>query len=241
MCPVLVIIAEIAALLIILKWLVYAAAFVFAGIYYRHKRKEYFEDPGKNQKENTPGKKSPKKVPARYYCIKGICKWVNNKIGSVPSHKIRLWCCRHILQVQLSDRVVIYKGVVFRDGYKCKIGAGTVIGDDCMLDARGGLEIGRNCNFSTGVNVWTAQHEVQSRSFAYVQAPVKIGSRCWISGGATILPGVNIEDGCVVASSAVVTKNCEAYGIYAGIPAKGIGDRNSDIDYEFSGMHDWFM
>lgn len=60
-------------------------------------------------------------------------------------------------------------------------------------------------------------------------------------GGVTILPGVTVNDGCVVASGAVVTKDCEAYGIYAGIPAKKIGVRNSNLQYEFDGSHDWFL
>ena len=40
---------------------------------------------------------------------------------------------------------------------------------------------------------------------------------------------------------AVVTKDCEAYGIYAGIPAKKIGVRNNNLQYEFDGRHDWFL
>jgi acetyltransferase-like isoleucine patch superfamily enzyme len=35
-----------------------------------------------------------------------------------------------------------------------------------------------------------------------------------------IMPGVTIGAGVVVAAGAVVTKDCEAGGLYAGIPAK---------------------
>jgi serine acetyltransferase len=36
---------------------------------------------------------------------------------------------------------------------------------------------------------------------------------------------VTIGDGCVIGSRAVVTKNCEPYGVYVGIPAKQVKKR----------------
>lgn len=52
--------------------------------------------------------------------------------------------------------------------------------------------------------------------------PVVIGNDVWIGGNAVILPGVNIGDGAVVASGAVVTKDVEPYAIVGGVPAKVI-------------------
>jgi maltose O-acetyltransferase len=49
---------------------------------------------------------------------------------------------------------------------------------------------------------------------------VRIGDRCWIGARATILPGVSIGDGTVVAAGAVVTKDCEPDALYAGVPAR---------------------
>jgi virginiamycin A acetyltransferase len=48
---------------------------------------------------------------------------------------------------------------------------------------------------------------------------VVIGNDVWIGDGATILSGVHIGDGAVVAARAVVTKDVPAYGIVAGNPA----------------------
>ena len=50
-------------------------------------------------------------------------------------------------------------------------------------------------------------------------APVTIGRGCWIGARATILPGVSIGDGCVIAAGSVVTTDCEPNGLYAGVPA----------------------
>lgn len=176
-------------------------------------------------------------------CVGGAVKYVPYKIAEIPSHTIRNLCYRYVLGINIGPKVTIYKGTVFRGGgaYKCSIGKGSVIGDDNMLDARGGLQIGENCNFSTGVRIWTAQHDVQAIDFCSTSGSVVIEDRCWISGNTTILPGVTVGEGCVVASGAVVTKDCEPFGIYAGVPARRIGERNRAINYQFDGRHGWFL
>jgi acetyltransferase-like isoleucine patch superfamily enzyme len=47
----------------------------------------------------------------------------------------------------------------------------------------------------------------------------------WIGAHATILDGVIVARGSVIAAGAVVTKSTEAYGVYAGVPARRIGGR----------------
>lgn len=49
---------------------------------------------------------------------------------------------------------------------------------------------------------------------------VEIGNRVWIGDKATILPGVKIGEGAVVAANAVVTKNVPAFSMVAGNPAR---------------------
>lgn len=47
----------------------------------------------------------------------------------------------------------------------------------------------------------------------------EIGNDVWIGTAATIMPGVKIGNGAVIASKAVVTKDVPAYAIVAGNPA----------------------
>jgi acetyltransferase-like isoleucine patch superfamily enzyme len=54
---------------------------------------------------------------------------------------------------------------------------------------------------------------------------VHIGADCWIGAKVTILDGVCIGDGCIVAAGAVVTQSCPPYTIIGGVPAKIIGQR----------------
>lgn len=55
--------------------------------------------------------------------------------------------------------------------------------------------------------------------------PVVIGNDIWIGDRVTILPGVQIGDGCIIAAGAVVTHSIPAYSVAAGIPAKVIKSR----------------
>ncbi|NNF32930.1 MAG: CatB-related O-acetyltransferase [Saprospiraceae bacterium] len=55
-----------------------------------------------------------------------------------------------------------------------------------------------------------------------------IGNDVWIGYGATIMPGVNIGDGCIIGSKSVVTKDVEPYSIVGGNPVKVIRKRYSD-------------
>lgn len=52
------------------------------------------------------------------------------------------------------------------------------------------------------------------------KGPVIIGTNVWIGDKATILPGVTIGDGVVVAANAVVTKDVPAYSVVGGNPAR---------------------
>ena len=70
-------------------------------------------------------------------------------------------------------------------------------------------------------------------------ASVHIGNYAWIASGVTVLPGIAIGEGAVIATGSVVTKNVEPYTIVAGVPAKKIGNRSRDLRYSL-GKRRWF-
>jgi len=55
-----------------------------------------------------------------------------------------------------------------------------------------------------------------------------VGNDVWIGYGATIMPGVNIGDGAIIASNSTVTKDVAPYTIVGGNPAREISKRFSD-------------
>ena len=60
-----------------------------------------------------------------------------------------------------------------------------------------------------------------------------IGNDVWIGQNVTIMPGVKVGDGAIIAANSTVVKNIEPYTIYGGNPAKFIKKRFSDEKVEF--------
>ena len=57
---------------------------------------------------------------------------------------------------------------------------------------------------------------------------IVVGNDVWIGYGATIMPGVKIGDGAIIATKSVVTKDVAPYSIVGGNPAKEIRKRFSE-------------
>ena len=53
-----------------------------------------------------------------------------------------------------------------------------------------------------------------------VPSPVRIRDKVWIGANVTILPGVSIGEGAIIAAGAVVTKDVEPRTVVGGIPAR---------------------
>jgi acetyltransferase-like isoleucine patch superfamily enzyme len=150
--------------------------------------------------------------------------------GWLPWH----WLRRELVRAwggQIDRGSVLYHGFQIRGAHKLSIGKGSSIGEDAILDARGGLTIGANCNFSSQVHIWTAQHDWQSANFAYETAPVLIEDFVWLGPRVTVLPGAHIGEGAVVAAGAVVKGEVPPYTLMAGVPAKPIGQRERGLGY----------
>ncbi|MBC8206019.1 MAG: acyltransferase [Kiritimatiellales bacterium] len=136
-----------------------------------------------------------------------------------------------LLGAQIDRSAVLYGGFEIRSPRKLTIGANSSIGHKATLDARGGLTIGRNVNFSSEVMIWTAQHDYRSSTFETNFKSVTIGDYVWLGPRCIILPGVTVGEGAVVAAGAVVTKDVEPYAVVAGVPAKKISDRPGNLNY----------
>ena len=166
------------------------------------------------------------------------------RLSYLPSHTIRNFVYRNICRMNLDKHAVVYFGTEIREPSSIKIGRGTIIGDNAVLDGRNGIIIGDNVVFASNVRIWTKQHDHRDPWFrceTQKQDSVIIENRVWIGSNVTILHSVHIGEGAVVAAGAVVTHDIPPYTIVAGIPAKPIGVRNTDLRYEFSGSHRAFL
>jgi acetyltransferase-like isoleucine patch superfamily enzyme len=128
--------------------------------------------------------------------------------------------------------VVLSSNVEVLSPWRLTVGSHTNIGRDVHLDSRGDLTIGDNVNISDEVAIWTAEHDIQAPNFPMTRDAVIIENRVWVCFRSTILPGVRLGEGCVVASGAVVTKNVPPFSVVAGVPAKVVGSRNKALTYQ---------
>ena len=59
--------------------------------------------------------------------------------------------------------------------------------------------------------------------------PVTLGRYCLIGTGGTVLPGVSVGEGCSFGAMTLVNRSTEPWGIYAGIPARRLRDRERGL------------
>ncbi|MCL4360225.1 acyltransferase [Patescibacteria group bacterium] len=110
---------------------------------------------------------------------------------------------------------------------KLTIGKRCFLGDDVMLDVRGGIRLGDDVTLSsrvsivTHINVGYPNHPLQ-KYYPTREAPVVIGDGSYIGTGAILLPGVRIGNMSIVGAGAVVTRDVAERTVVAGVPARRI-------------------
>jgi hypothetical protein len=130
---------------------------------------------------------------------------------------------RYPKNVILGDNVEIGRNVIMTSEKavsKLIIGNNTRIGDDCMIDFSGGIEIGQSCMISTNSKIITHDHGYNPRSRP-TSRKMKINSNVWIGSNVTVLPkAANIGKNSIVASCTVVTKDVPDNVIIGGNPMR---------------------
>lgn len=154
----------------------------------------------------------------------------NHIINIIPSYFIRHAYYKFVLGIKMGKGSSIHMNTRINRN-NIIIGQDTSINVSCYLDGRGKLLIGNNVSISPGVHLITGSHDVQSQDFKYITKDVTIEDYVWIGTRATILPGVKLGKGSVVAAGAVVRKDVSPYSIVAGVPAKITGKRNQNLKY----------
>lgn len=172
----------------------------------------------------------------------GASRYIIINIGNIPSITLRISLYR-MLGVDVAKNVVIHYKTEIRTPYNLHIGKGSIIGDNALLDARNGLQMGENVNISSNVSIYTEQHDHRDEHFRCTEGQdksVTIGDRVWLGSNVTVLPGVKIGEGAVCCAGCVVTKDVAPFEVVAGIPAKKVNIRPQSLSYEFDGSTCWF-
>lgn len=103
------------------------------------------------------------------------------------------------------------------------------IGTDCQItsplyaDLNAEITVGNNVALGHHVHLVTTNHEIgdETRRCGKVSPqPIVIQDGCWIGARATLLAGVTIGKGSVVAAGAVVTRDVPPNSLVGGVPAR---------------------
>lgn len=112
------------------------------------------------------------------------------------------------------------------DGEICgqlTIGTYTIITGPIHADLGANIVIGDRVRIGHNVSLLTISHEIGEewlRSGSNTASPINIGDGVWLASHVTVLGGVTIGAGSIVAAGAMVTRDVPPNTLVAGIPAR---------------------
>lgn len=132
-------------------------------------------------------------------------------------------------RLELRGSFTIYTGcsISVNEGARLALGSG-YINNKVTIDCFREIVIGQGTVISKGVTMRDSDnHELCGAES--MTAPIRIGNHVWIGLNATILKGVTIGDGAVIAAGAIVTRDVPPRTLVAGVPAKVVKE---DVEWK---------
>lgn len=120
-------------------------------------------------------------------------------------------------------RIVAARSGSIRIGEGCEVGKGTIINAGADVEIKEKTLIGPYCLIQASNHGYKKKGPIKGQE--YTHAPITIGKGSWLAANVVVLPGIIIEDGCIIGASAVVTRNIKGNTINAGNPSKIISER----------------
>lgn len=106
-------------------------------------------------------------------------------------------------------------------GLNIHVEEGAFINMGCKFQDQGGIYIGARSLIGHNAVIATLNHNMDPVLRAnLLPAPVHIGADVWMGANCTVLPGVTIGDGAIIAAGAVVTKDVAPNTVVGGVPAR---------------------
>lgn len=138
--------------------------------------------------------------------------------------------CRRLSQISIGNSNAFTQGLMLwpedriYKGIRIKIGDRNYFNRNLMIDACNYIEIGNHNMFGPDIYITDSDHRfgmgISPSSQPMEKGTVKIGNHCWIGAKVVILKNVILNDYCVVAAGAVVTKSFPPGSVIGGVPAK---------------------
>jgi putative colanic acid biosynthesis acetyltransferase WcaF len=94
------------------------------------------------------------------------------------------------------------------------------IADEAVVYNPAPVLLRSHCVVSQQAYLCGAGHDIDDPTFPMVSRPIEVGRYAWVAARATVCAGVTLGDHAVLGLGAVATKNLQAGGVYAGVPAR---------------------
>ena len=104
------------------------------------------------------------------------------------------------------------------------IGENVFFNHNCSITCADKIKIGNHCMFANNFVIVDHDHEVGENGVTgdLTAKPIVIEDRVWCGANVTIVKGVHIGAGAVIAAGAVVIKDVPKRAVVAGVPGKVI-------------------
>lgn len=123
------------------------------------------------------------------------------------------------------------QGLVLLSPFQCDYGKNIHFGHDvfvnmnCYFMDGASISIGNHVFIGPYCGLYTASHPIdyQRRNQGLEKAsPIVIKDHCWLGANVSVMPGVTIGKGCVIAAGSVVTHDIPDFTLAAGVPCRVI-------------------
>ena len=128
-------------------------------------------------------------------------------------------------KLNIANNVNFFSGAQIKcfQNSEITIGKDTYFSGPIVIHSKMKIKIGSNCSISWGVTIIDSDfHSIEDQSIKSEE--VLIENDVWIGCNVTILKGVKIHSGSIIAAGSIMTKSTLQKGVYAGNPAKLIKD-----------------
>lgn len=144
---------------------------------------------------------------------------------------VKSFYLRFFMRARIGRRVIYYPGVWIFTGRNLVVGDDVDFAKDVLVTTDGGVCIGNRVLIGYRTQILSSNHAVPAKparifNAGHVKAPVEIGDDVWIGANCTILPGVVVGEGSIVAAGSVVTRDVPPFTYVGGVPAKVIKERS---------------
>ena len=139
-----------------------------------------------------------------------------------PGSDVQNNALKELLGAEIPEGVTVLAPVYFDYGNYTKLGKGTFVNHGCYFMDGGTVTIGENVFIGPFCGFYTATHPMNytDRNKGLEKAlPITVGDNCWFGANVSVMPGVTIGSGCVIAAGSVVTEDVPDNSMAAGVPA----------------------